>query len=82
MENEIKIARPFERCEFKLAISDPSENYARIVCEPLERGFGTTLGNALRREYYYQVYLVLAFTLWKLKVQFMNLQLYQESKKI
>ena len=63
MENEIKIARPFERCEFKLAISDPSENYARIVCD-------------------YQVYLVLAFTLWKLKVQFMNLQLYQESKKI
>ena len=49
MENEIKIARPFERCEFKLAISDPSQNYARIVCEPLERGFGTTLGNALRR---------------------------------
>ena len=49
MENEIKIARPFERCEFKLVISDPSENYARIVCEPLERGFGTTLGNALRR---------------------------------
>ena len=49
MENEINIARPFERCEFKLAISDPSENYARIVCEPLERGFGTTLGNALRR---------------------------------
>ena len=49
MENEIKLARPFERCEFKLAISDPSENYARIVCEPLERGFGTTLGNALRR---------------------------------
>lgn len=49
MEKEIKIARPFERCDFKLAISDPSENYARIVCEPLERGFGTTLGNALRR---------------------------------
>ena len=49
MENEIKIARPFERCEFKLAISDPSEDYARRVCEPLERGFGTTLGNALRR---------------------------------
>lgn len=49
MENEIKIARPFERCEFKLVINDPSENYARIVCEPLERGFGTTLGNALRR---------------------------------
>jgi DNA-directed RNA polymerase subunit alpha len=24
-------------------------NYAKFVCEPLERGFGTTLGNALRR---------------------------------
>jgi DNA-directed RNA polymerase subunit alpha len=26
-----------------------SENYARFWCEPLERGFGVTLGNALRR---------------------------------
>src|SRR5689334_2342819 len=24
-------------------------NYAKFVCEPLERGFGLTLGNALRR---------------------------------
>ncbi len=24
-------------------------NYAKFVCEPLERGFGTTLGNSLRR---------------------------------
>lgn len=47
--NEVKIARPFERCSFNMTVSDPSENYARIVCEPLERGFGTTLGNALRR---------------------------------
>lgn len=23
--------------------------YGRFVCEPLERGFGTTIGNALRR---------------------------------
>ena len=30
---------------------DPSstETFGRFVCEPLERGFGTTLGNALRR---------------------------------
>ncbi|MDY2728338.1 MAG: DNA-directed RNA polymerase subunit alpha [Candidatus Onthovivens sp.] len=49
MENEIKIASPFERCDFKLVSTDDTENYARIVCEPLERGFGTTLGNALRR---------------------------------
>jgi DNA-directed RNA polymerase subunit alpha len=26
-----------------------NERYARVVVEPLERGFGTTLGNALRR---------------------------------
>lgn len=28
--------------------SDP-ELYGRFICEPLERGFGTTIGNALRR---------------------------------
>lgn len=26
-----------------------SETYGKFVCEPLERGFGTTLGNSLRR---------------------------------
>src|SRR5207253_5126480 len=26
-----------------------TETYGRFSCEPLERGFGTTLGNALRR---------------------------------
>lgn len=26
-----------------------SDHYAKLSCEPLERGFGTTLGNALRR---------------------------------
>ena len=26
-----------------------TESYGRFACEPLERGFGTTLGNALRR---------------------------------
>jgi DNA-directed RNA polymerase subunit alpha len=28
---------------------DPSRNYGLFVCEPLERGFGLTLGNAIRR---------------------------------
>lgn len=28
---------------------DPSTNYGKFVIEPLERGYGTTLGNALRR---------------------------------
>jgi DNA-directed RNA polymerase subunit alpha len=26
-----------------------SKNYAKFVVEPLERGFGTTIGNCLRR---------------------------------
>ncbi len=29
--------------------AEPSETYWRFACEPLERGFGVTLGNALRR---------------------------------
>jgi DNA-directed RNA polymerase subunit alpha len=35
----------------RLEVEDESlsENYGRFSCEPLERGFGTTLGNALRR---------------------------------
>jgi DNA-directed RNA polymerase subunit alpha len=48
-ENEIKIAHPFEKCNFKLAFESESENYAKIVAEPLEKGFGITIGNALRR---------------------------------
>ncbi|MGR4000652.1 MAG: DNA-directed RNA polymerase subunit alpha [Alphaproteobacteria bacterium] len=32
-----------------LSGDESSENYARFLIEPLERGFGTTLGNALRR---------------------------------
>lgn len=33
----------------ELEIETEDEDYARIVAEPLETGFGTTLGNALRR---------------------------------
>lgn len=35
----------------RLEIEEPtlSETYGRFACEPLERGFGITLGNALRR---------------------------------
>ena len=29
--------------------SSASENYSRFIVEPLERGYGTTLGNSLRR---------------------------------
>lgn len=39
----------FEKPEFKIALYDLSDNSGRFVIEPLERGFGLTLGNALRR---------------------------------
>ena len=39
----------FERPKFKVSDYVESDNYGRFVISPLERGFGTTLGNALRR---------------------------------
>lgn len=33
----------------KIKVEDKKENYARFVAEPFERGFGHTVGNALRR---------------------------------
>ncbi|MBQ0036321.1 MAG: DNA-directed RNA polymerase subunit alpha [Firmicutes bacterium] len=39
----------FERPKFKISEYVESENYGKFVISPLERGFGTTLGNALRR---------------------------------
>ncbi len=39
----------FERADFKIDEYNESENYGKFVLSPLERGFGTTIGNALRR---------------------------------
>ena len=39
----------FERAEFEVEEYVESENYGKFVLAPLERGFGTTIGNALRR---------------------------------
>lgn len=39
----------FEKPIFKVAEYVESKNYGKFEIEPLERGFGTTLGNALRR---------------------------------
>ncbi|MCH3977122.1 MAG: DNA-directed RNA polymerase subunit alpha [Bacilli bacterium] len=44
-----KIAHPFEKPEFKVATFDDTTNYGKFVIEPLERGFGLTIGNSLRR---------------------------------
>ena len=39
----------FERAHFEVKEYDESKHYGKFVFEPLERGFGTTIGNALRR---------------------------------
>ena len=39
----------FERADFEVKEYVESENYGKFVLSRLERGFGTTIGNALRR---------------------------------
>ncbi len=39
----------FERPNIKCLEIDNENNYAKFVCEPLERGYGVTIGNSLRR---------------------------------
>ena len=39
----------FERPSFKIDTKTSTDNYGKFTIAPLERGFGTTLGNALRR---------------------------------
>ena len=39
----------FEKPNIKCLEIDEKSNYAKFVCEPLERGYGVTIGNSLRR---------------------------------
>ena len=39
----------FEKPNIECLEVDDANNYAKFVCEPLERGYGVTLGNSLRR---------------------------------
>jgi len=39
----------FERPNYSVEVKEEANNYAKFVISPLERGFGTTIGNALRR---------------------------------
>ncbi len=43
------LAKPFEHASFTITKIDESTNYGKFVIEPLERGFGLTIGNSLRR---------------------------------
>lgn len=46
---EIRLPNPFQPIDIRVDVNDETEHYARFVIEPLERGFGLTVGNALRR---------------------------------
>ena len=39
----------FERPNIECIKIDEENNYSKFVCEPLERGYGVTIGNSLRR---------------------------------
>lgn len=39
----------FEKPRIEIAEMAPDGTYGKFVVEPLERGYGTTLGNSLRR---------------------------------
>ncbi len=39
----------FEKPNIECLNADNEKNYAKFVCEPLERGYGMTIGNSLRR---------------------------------
>ena len=39
----------FEKPNIECTNMDEQNNYAKFICEPLERGYGVTIGNSLRR---------------------------------
>jgi DNA-directed RNA polymerase subunit alpha len=49
MESTELIGQAPQEVNPQLAVEEETETYARLVAEPLESGYGITLGNALRR---------------------------------
>src|SRR2546426_8483820 len=45
----MSIATIWEAPKTKIEYAELSETYGKFIVEPLDRGFGVTLGNALRR---------------------------------
>ena len=43
------LAKPFQRTAFSVAKIVEEDNYGKFVIEPLDRGYGLTIGNSLRR---------------------------------
>ena len=46
---ELILPNTFQPIKFDIARNDETDHYAKFVISPLERGFGITIGNALRR---------------------------------
>ena len=43
------LAKPFEKTSFSVVKVDEKSNYGKFSIKPLERGYGLTIGNSLRR---------------------------------
>ncbi len=46
---EVLIAKPFQHFEVEIDSLNEDNHFTRFIISPLERGFGQTIGNALRR---------------------------------
>ena len=53
----------FEKPEYKITEYVEKNNYGKFEIEPLERGFGTTIGNALRELCFHQCLVLLLLVL-------------------
>ena len=69
--------KEFEQPKFDISKSDVSDNFGRFTVAPLEKGFGVTVGNALRR-----VFLDLLSTASRLKERDTSTLLLKASSKI
>jgi len=75
--NWITLVKP-NKVDYK--ISD-NKKFGTVVIEPLEKGFGTTLGNALR-EFFYHLFKAQRLLQLKLTVYYMSFQPLRASEKM
>ena len=61
--------------------SNDDKSFAKVVAEPLEKGFGQTIGNSLRRNFYH-LYKVQQLLLYKSMVCYMNFHQSKELEKM
>ena len=67
----------FEKPRIEIAEISEDKKYGRFVVEPLERGYGTTLGNSLRRSCFH-LYLAQLLARLKLMALYMSSALFLE----